>query len=151
LKPQEKPQNGEETRERVPEDFPDELRPHAREVMRLLRNVAAAHNAKAVTALAVGTLMMAPARRHKPFVKAAYDFASWAAAPPRPIKDVVASYRTWIDRCEDLAGVERITPGPPSTTGGSSRRGRDPEREALDARRAAALRRMTGREEPNDG
>ena len=97
----------------VPEGFPDELRPHAREVMRILKAVAAQHNAKAVTALAVGHLLMDPSRRHKPFVREAHNFASWAASPPRPIRDAVASYRHWIDRAGDLAGVERL--GPPAT------------------------------------
>lgn len=97
--------------EQIPAEFPTDLRPHAREVMAVLKGVAMQHNAKAVTALAVANLMMAPQRKHKPFVAAAYDFASWAVEPPRPIRDAVASYRTWIDRCPDLAGVERLTPG----------------------------------------
>lgn len=105
----------------VPDGFPDELRPHARLVLPVLREVAAQHNARRVTALALGRLMMEPSRRHKPFVKAAHDFATWAADPPRPIKDVVASYRTWIDRERDLQAIERVDNGP---RGGAGRTGR---------------------------
>lgn len=93
----------------IPEDFPDELRPHARLVLPVLRAVAVQHNAREVKPLALGRVMMA--RPRKPFVKAAHDFASWAADPPRPIKDVVASYRRWLDNERDLQAVERLLPG----------------------------------------
>lgn len=90
----------------VPDEFPDELRPHARIVLKLLREVATQHGARRVTPLAVGRVIMA--RPHKPLVKSAHDFAAWAADPPRPIRDVVASYRTWLDRERDLQGVEPV-------------------------------------------
>lgn len=107
----------------VPDGFPDELRPHARLVLPVLREVAAQHNARKVTALALGRTMMEPSRRRKPFVKLAHDFASWAADPPRPIRDVVASYRTWLDRERDLQAVERL-PGGGAVEATGPRRGR---------------------------
>jgi DNA-binding transcriptional ArsR family regulator len=92
----------------VPDDFPDALRPHARIVYPLLRDVAEQHNARPVTARAVAlTIMGNPGRR---FVSEAHAFAAWAQSPPRPIKDVVGSYRTWLKRAEVFAGVEQIVP-----------------------------------------
>jgi hypothetical protein len=105
-------------REQIPEDFPDELRPHARAVLPILRTVAKQHNAKAVSALALARTMMG--RPRKPFVRAAHDFSAWAADPPRPIRDVVASYRTWLDREHDLADVERIGAAVPPRRGRQS-------------------------------
>lgn len=109
---------------RIPDDFPDELRPHARAVLPLLRSVAVQHNSKEVLPLALARVMMAPERRRKPFVKAAHDFAAWAVDPPRPIKDVVASYRTWLDREKNLQAIERLADAPRNAgdTAGSSRR-----------------------------
>lgn len=92
----------------LPDDFPEELKPHARAVYRLLVKVAEQHGAKEVKPLALGRVMMG--RPRKPFVKSAHDFAAWAADPPRPIRDVVASYRTWIDREKDLQVTERLAP-----------------------------------------
>jgi hypothetical protein len=101
-------------KQKMPEGFPDELRPHARQAMKALREVAEQHNAREVSALALGRTIMA--RPRKPLVKAAFDFAAWAADPPRPIRDVVASYRTWLDRERDLAGTEVLGPdGLPQT------------------------------------
>jgi hypothetical protein len=93
----------------VPDDFPESLRPHARIVFPLLRDVAVQHNARPVTARAVAlTIMGNPGRR---FVSEAHAFAAWAQSPPRPIKDVVGSYRTWLKRAEVFAGVEQIGNG----------------------------------------
>jgi hypothetical protein len=90
----------------VPNDFPDALRPHARIVMRLLSDIAEQHNAKRVTARGVALAMMgSPGRR---YVQIAYDLAGWAQDPPRPIKDVVGSYRTFLRREPEHAGIERI-------------------------------------------
>lgn len=91
---------------RIPDDFPEELRPHARIVLPILRRVAADHNAREVKPLALGRMMMG--RPHKPFVKSAHDFAAWAADPPRPIRDAVASYRTWLDNERDLQTTEKL-------------------------------------------
>lgn len=95
-----------EAAQQVPDDFPDELRPHAKIVMRVLRDVARQHNAREVTARGVALAMMAHPRH--PLVASAYAFASWAADPPRPIRDVVASYRTWLSRERPLASTERL-------------------------------------------
>jgi hypothetical protein len=106
----------------IPGDFPDELRAHARLVLPVLRSVAEQHGAREVTPLALARLMMAPDRRRKPFVRAAHDFASWAADPPRPIRDAVSSYRTWVDRERNLQGIEPVPgdggPGSGSSNGG---------------------------------
>jgi hypothetical protein len=93
-------------RNKVPDDFPDGLRPHARIVLKLLREVAADHNARDVSALALSRTMMRQPR--KGFVKEAYSLASWAVDPPRPIKDVLGTYRTWLDKSVDLADIERL-------------------------------------------
>jgi len=91
----------------VPDDFPDELRPHARAVYRVLRSVAEHHNAKAVSAKSLAHVLMA--RPHHPLVRAAHDFAAWAMESGRSRRrDVVAGYRNWLDKCEELAGVERL-------------------------------------------
>lgn len=74
--------------------------------MELLIEVAKDHNAKEVSSLALGRLMMKQPR--KPFVATAYDLSTWAADPPRPIKDVVATYRTFLDRTSPLAATERL-------------------------------------------
>lgn len=89
-----------------PEGFPDHLRPHARVVLPLLREVAAQHQAKAVSAAGLGRMMMG--RPRKPFVKAAHDFAAWAEDPPRQIRDVLGTYRRWLDNESDLEGGEKL-------------------------------------------
>lgn len=106
-----------ELAQQIPDDFPDELRPHAREVMRVLRAVAEQHGAREVTALGVARVCMGYPRH--PLVQSAHDFAAWAADPPRAIKDVVGSYRTWVKRERPLAVTERLngdgpTPAPAS-------------------------------------
>jgi hypothetical protein len=56
------------------------------------------------------------ARPRRPAVKAAHDLAAWAEDPPRPVKDVVATYRRWLDNERDLACVEPMPgEGPPAT------------------------------------
>jgi DNA-binding Lrp family transcriptional regulator len=101
----------------IPDGFPDELRPHAREVMRILRAVAADHPmAKAVYPREVGLAIMAYPRR--PLVETAHALAGWAVDPKRPIKDVASTYRTFLKRERDLASVERLaTDGTPTTDG----------------------------------
>lgn len=104
----------ETTRDLIPDDFPDALRPHARIVLPLLQQVAVQHGAREVRALALARVMMG--RPRKPFVKSAHDFAAWAVDPGRSLRDVVASYRTWLDREHDLQGFERITPRPSASS-----------------------------------
>lgn len=94
-------------RAKVPEDFPAELRPAAREVLRVLRAVAEDHpGAKAVWPREVALAMTATPRRAH--VATAHALAGWAVDPPRAIKDVVATYRTFLRRERDLASPERI-------------------------------------------
>lgn len=112
----------------VPPDFPDELRPHARHVMRVLRDLAERHGAKAVTARSLGNVMMA--RPRKPLVRAAHDFAAWADGKGRRQRDVVAGYRNWLDRCDDLAAVE---PMPGKAQPEPAGRGATPIREPRNA------------------
>lgn len=105
----------EDVRNLVPSDFPDELRPHAREVMRVLKAVAEDHPAaKAVWPREVGLAVMAFPRR--PLVATAHELAGWAVDPPRPIRDVAATYRTFLKRARDLAATERLSEdGTPAT------------------------------------
>lgn len=91
----------------VPDDFPDKLRPHAREVMRVLRSVAADRGSRRVTTRAVALTIAA--RPHKPLVRAAHDCAAWIADHPEvPCIDVVSRYRRWLDREPDLEAIERL-------------------------------------------
>lgn len=110
---------GEDARERPPDDFPDELRPHARHVLRVLRSVAETHGAKKVWPLRLGKLLMQ--NRHKPLVATAHALDQWAVDPGRPIKDVVSTYSTFLARERELEGVEPLrddgTPGPGSLPG----------------------------------
>lgn len=92
--------------QQVPEDFPPSLRDHARIVYRLLKDVAEQHNAREVTPRAVCLVIMGnPGRR---YVEEAHALAAWAQSPPRPIKDVVGTYRTWLNRANIFAGVEPL-------------------------------------------
>lgn len=103
----EKDRAREQRKMQIPDGFPDELRPHAREAMRILKAVAADHpTAKAVWPREVGLVIMAFPRR--PLVATAHELARWAVDPPRPIKDVAATYRTFLKGERDLAAVERL-------------------------------------------
>lgn len=93
-------------RDSAPDDFPDELRPHAREVLRILRAVAEQHGARKVWPLAVGRVVMAHPRH--PLVASAHALAAWAADPPRPIRDVVGTYRTFLQRERELEAAEHL-------------------------------------------
>lgn len=95
--------------ESPPPDFPKELRPHARAVYPLLVEVAEQHGAREVTALALGRLLMAYPRH--PLVATAQALHVWAADPPRPIKDVVATYRSFLSRERPLQATERLDAG----------------------------------------
>lgn len=104
----EKKKAGEDLDE-VPADFPAELLPHLRGVVRVLRHVAAdQQSAKAVSAKAVARVI--EPRPRKPLVKAAHDLAAWAA-DRRDLRDIVATYRNWLDnpRTPTLAALERVT------------------------------------------
>lgn len=136
----------------VPDGFPAELRPHAREAMRVLRDAASRQrNAKAVTARALALVIQA--RPRKPIVAAAYDYAAWLDGKQR--RDLVAGYRNWLDGTADLAALE-VLPGeaaPPPPGGNvtrlhehraaSSRDRAAAERERMDAEEAAAIERLT--------
>lgn len=114
--------SGARASDRIPDDFPSELRPHARSVMRVLREMAEHHGAKEVTARAVGLVVMA--NRQKALVAEAYALASWASDSGHEIRDVVGRYRTWLKRADTMAGVERLdeqgmpcAPGPRGVVG----------------------------------
>jgi hypothetical protein len=62
------------------------------------------HGAREVTFKALLTAMIAQPR--KPFVKTAYDLASWVV--DHPTKDVVARYRNFLSNAPDLQGFERL-------------------------------------------
>lgn len=130
----------EDPRAKPPPGFPDELRPHAREVLRVLTAVAEQHGCKRVWPLEVGRAVMA--RPRHPLVAVAHELAGWAADPPRPITDIVATYRTFLKNAKELASVERLaadgTPTasiPPHPPGVTSLRGYD--RNAAKAAREA--------------
>jgi len=108
--------------QQLPDDFPDALREHARRVYRVLRDVAEQHNAREVTPRGVGLAIMGhPGRR---FIGVAYELASWAQAPPRPVKDVVGTYRTFLDGAPTYAGVEPLEgPRPVAIAASAPRRG----------------------------
>lgn len=126
--------------EDLPENFPDELAPHLDAVLPILREVAAAKGGIAVSRGAVARTIMARPRR--PIVKAAHDFAAYflgGRGAKRPQRDVVAGYRNWLDRENDLAAPE-LLPGtaPPG--------GLNPPADARQARRqrrSEALERVT--------
>ncbi len=90
--------------------------------MRILKAVAADHpTAKAVWPREVGLVIMAFPRR--PLVAAAHELARWAVDPPRPIRDVAATYRTFLKGERDLESTERLAAdGTPTTEGAASTR-----------------------------
>lgn len=96
-----------------PDGFPDELRPHLDAAFRVLSALAERHRAKAVTRLSLGSVVMA--RPRKPLVRSALDYAAWADGKAQRRRDVVAGYRNWLDKQDDLAGVERIADSDVST------------------------------------
>lgn len=96
-------------RDQAPPDFPDELRPSAGEVLRLLNDVAAQHGLPVVRKLAVGRAVMNHPR--KPHVATARALHTWAADPPRPIRNVVGTFSTWLGKERDLAGPEQWRAG----------------------------------------
>jgi hypothetical protein len=98
----------------LPDDFPDELKPHARRAFAILRDVAEQYNAREVTPRGVGLAIMGHQGRR--FVQTAYELASWAQAPNREIRDVVATYRTFLGRADVCAGLERFDVAPVAAT-----------------------------------
>lgn len=109
-----KPNEGaRDARDYPPDGFPEELKPHARAVVRMLRGVAADHGAKKVWPKAVCLAIMA--NPHKPVVATAHEMVGWAVDPPRKIVDVVATYRTFLKKAPTLEAIERIDEGDGST------------------------------------
>lgn len=100
--------NQQTTKEKVdlPRDFPDELKPHLAAAYRVLRDLAERHNAKALSPLGLANVVMA--RPHKPIVRAAHDCAAYWDDRNQPLRDVVAAYRNWLDKADDLAGIELV-------------------------------------------
>ena len=90
----------------LPADFPEELKPHLEVAHRVLTDLAQRQGANAVQIVSLASVVMA--RRNKPLVRAAHDFAAWADGKAQRRKDVVAGYRNWLDRVDDLAGIERL-------------------------------------------
>lgn len=90
----------------LPKEFPGQLKPHLRTIYSVLRDLAVRHNAKAVVPLSLVSVVMA--RQHKPLVRGAYDFAAWCDGQAQQRKDVVAGYRNWLDKMDDLAGFEQL-------------------------------------------
>lgn len=135
-----------EAAQRLPDGFPTELVPHARAVFSVLREVAEQHNARVVTPRAVGLAIQGnPGRR---FVAEAYSLASWAAEPPRPIRDVVATYRRWLSTSDRHAGVEPLD-GMGAPVGAPARNGAGRSR-GPSARDFYELGQRYGREDGDD-
>lgn len=92
----------------LPTGFPDELAPHLEAVHEILTDLAGRQrNAKAVNRAALASTLMG--RPHKPLIRAAHDCAGHWTAKGNTLRDVLAAYRNWLDRTEDLAGIERVT------------------------------------------
>lgn len=114
----------EELNGKAPDGFPVELRRHANEVYVILKRVAEVHGAQRVWPRAVGLAIMAHPRH--PLVATAHELEGWAVDPPRPVRDVVKTYRTFLSRARELEGVERLAedgtpaaPGPRGVVNGS--------------------------------
>lgn len=101
----------------LPADFPQDLQPHLEIAHRVLADLAQRQGANAVQVVSLASVIMA--RRNKPLVRAAHDFAAWADGKAQRRKDVVAGYRNWLDRVDDLAGIEHLDGDP--TPKGSGR------------------------------
>lgn len=118
--PSEEPSATENAREKVdlPEGFPNELRPHLRAVFVVLRDLSRRHEAREVKPISLASVVMA--RPRKPLVRSAHDFAAWADGRAQRQRDVVASYRNWLDRTDDMATVERLSEqGVPASANGN--------------------------------
>lgn len=101
-------------KDQLPSDFPRELVPHLDAAFAPLAELAERHRSKAITRRSLATMMMG--RPHKPFVRAAFDFVAWADGKAQGRRDVLAGYRNWLDRCDDLAATEPLNGGAPRVT-----------------------------------
>jgi hypothetical protein len=108
--------------------------------MRVLCAVAEQHGARKVWPRAVGLTIMAHPRR--PLVETAHALAVWAVDPPRPIKDVVGTYRSFLTRERDLAATERLDgdrPARPANVTPLRRETPEDRRQARQRKRAELL------------
>jgi hypothetical protein len=120
----------------LPEGFPDELKPHLDAVFPMLSSWAERQHANAVARGPLARIMMARARR--PLVRGAHDCIAYFDGKGRQVKDVISTYRNWLDRESDLAAVEHLN-------GSEGRTSTSP------LERPAALRRAKGwRDTPED-
>lgn len=102
----------------IPPGFPSELSPHLDQILPVLRQVADAKGAAAVSRGAVARTIMARPRR--PLIRSAHDFCAYflnGRGAHRPQRDVVSAYRNWLDREFDLQSVEPM-PGQTVTGNG---------------------------------
>lgn len=118
----------------LPDAFPTELEQHALQAYTVLDALARAHHAKAITMRQIGMVIMA--RPRHPIVRAAHDCVAYFIERKPPRKDVVATYRNWLDRCDQLAATEPL-PGDGNVVELTGY-------EATRRRRSAALSRLTG-------
>lgn len=98
--------------QQLPSEFPEDLRPHLLAAHRILSGLAARHGAKEVKPLSLASLVMANPR--KPLVRAAYECASYWDGQTTRLKDVVAAYRNWLGKADDLASTEPTIGSQPS-------------------------------------
>jgi hypothetical protein len=92
--------------EQLPLGFPVDLRAHLDAAFPVLSDLAVRQNAKAVSRRSLANVMMG--RPRKPFVRAAHDFVAWADGKAQRRQDVLAGYRNWLDRTDDLAATEQL-------------------------------------------
>lgn len=118
----------------LPENFPRELLPHLRVAFRVLRDFARRQpNAKAVSPRALANVVMGHA--HKPIVRAAYDCVAHFDGKPGSRRDIVATYRNWLDRTDDLEGFETLGPSGLPSGIRTNGRGAGPSPQLPDAHR----------------
>jgi hypothetical protein len=132
--------------DQLPDDFPDELKPTLREVLPVLRRIAAGKGANEVTVRAAARAVAQFPRR--PHVDAALDLEHWlleGTGQRNKVKDVVGYYRNQLrDRWQDK---QTSTPGGPPPRARTGKPTGDPGYDQTRHRRALALRASQGDEE----
>lgn len=115
----------------LPDDFPEHLVPALDQVVPILERVAGAKGAIAVARAGVARTIAS--RPLKPHARAAADFETYwlhGKGSARRMKDVVASYRNWLDNENDIA---------PAVAGASAPRSRRLAHPSIDDTELARL------------
>lgn len=101
-------QKNQQLSDEPPDGFPDELLPHLDAVVPVLNEMAARHAAPRVTRYQVARTMLGQPRRR--YVAEAHNCAAYFDGRRR-VRDVNATYRNWLGRCDELAAVEPLLGG----------------------------------------